>query len=84
MASVTWGEDVAVAYDATSAAMYDPGILRPTVDLLTELARGGPALELAIGTGRVALPLTEQGVEVHGIELSPHMVGRPASTEARW
>jgi len=74
MGSITWGEDVAVAYDATSAAMYDPEVLAPTVDLLAELAEGGPALELAIGTGRVALPLSERGVEVHGIELSSHMV----------
>jgi SAM-dependent methyltransferase len=71
--SITWGRDVAEAYDATSAAMYDPAVLDPTVRLLAELADGGPALELAIGTGRVALPLRQQGIEVSGIELSPHM-----------
>jgi SAM-dependent methyltransferase len=49
-------------------------VLRPTVDRLAELTADGTALELAIGTGRVALPLQERGVEVHGIELSPHMV----------
>jgi SAM-dependent methyltransferase len=74
MASNTWAADVAAAYDTTSAAMYDQAVLTPAVDLLEELAEGGPALELAIGTGRVALPLAERGVDVHGIELSPHMV----------
>jgi SAM-dependent methyltransferase len=49
-------------------------VLDPAVDRLAELARGGPALELAIGTGRVALPLSARGVTVHGIELSPPMV----------
>jgi SAM-dependent methyltransferase len=49
-------------------------VIAPTVDLLAELADGGPALELAVGTGRVALPLSARGVAVHGIELSPHMV----------
>jgi hypothetical protein len=44
--------------------------------LLAELAEEGAALEFAIGTGRIALPLAERGVEVHGIELSPHMVER--------
>ena len=72
--SITWGKDIAEAYDTTSAAMYDPAILDPAVRLLAELADGGPALEFAIGTGRVALPLREQGVEVAGIELSPDMV----------
>jgi SAM-dependent methyltransferase len=76
MGSTTWGQDIAEAYDATSADMFDPSVLGPTVDLLAELADGGPALELAIGTGRVALPLSERGIEVHGIELSPHMAGQ--------
>ena len=74
MGTITWGADVAEAYDVTSAAMYRPDVLEPTVDLLVELARGGPALEFAIGTGRVALPLMRRGIEVHGIELSPGMV----------
>ncbi len=66
MGSISLGEDVAVAYDVTSAAMYASDILEPTVDRLAELAEGGPALELAIGTGRVALPLMQKGVDVHG------------------
>jgi SAM-dependent methyltransferase len=60
-------------YDSTSAAMFDPAVLDPTIDLLVELSRGGPALELAVGTGRVALPLSARGVAVQGIELSPDM-----------
>ncbi len=72
--SVMWERDIAEAYDRTSAAMFDQSVLGPTVDVLEELARGRPALEFAIGTGRVALPLAARGVSVHGIELSPHMV----------
>ena len=74
MASNTWGRDIAAVYDATSAAMFAPGVLEPAVETLFELSSGGPALEFAIGTGRVALPLSARGVPVQGIELSPHMV----------
>ncbi|MFI5040972.1 MAG: class I SAM-dependent DNA methyltransferase [Acidimicrobiales bacterium] len=76
MPSLMWGPEVADAYDSTSTAMFEPAVLDPTVELLCELARGGPALELAIGTGRVALPLVARGVRVSGIELSPHMAER--------
>ena len=76
VASVTWGEDVAAVYDATAAAMFEPAVLEPTVEVLYELARGGSALEFAVGTGRVALPLSARGVSVQGIELSPHMAER--------
>jgi SAM-dependent methyltransferase len=68
--------DVASTYDEGSAEMFSPDVLGPTVDVLAELADGRAALELAIGTGRVALPLSERGVEVHGIELSEAMVDR--------
>jgi SAM-dependent methyltransferase len=67
-------ERVAPTYDADSAHMFEPAVLDPTADLLQELAGDGPALELAIGTGRVALPLAARGVEVHGIDLSEPMV----------
>jgi len=73
MPSVLWGRDIAEVYDITSAAMFEPAVLEPVVNTLVELTRGGPALELAIGTGRVALPLSARGVSVQGIELSPHM-----------
>jgi SAM-dependent methyltransferase len=68
-----WGRDIAEVYDVTSAAMFEPAVLEPIVDALVELTRGGPALEFAIGTGRVALPLRARGVSVQGIELSEHM-----------
>jgi SAM-dependent methyltransferase len=74
MGTITWGEDVAAVYDTTSAEMFEPAVLDPAVDLLATLAGDGPVLELAIGTGRVALPLSERGVAVHGIELSAPMV----------
>ena len=67
-------ERVAPTYDVGSAHMFEPAVLGPTVDVLHELASDGPALELAIGTGRVALPLAERGVEVHGIDVSEAMV----------
>jgi SAM-dependent methyltransferase len=71
-----WGEDVAASYDEATWAMNDPALLALTVDVLADLAAGGPVLELAIGTGRVALPLRASGVAVHGIELSESMLAR--------
>lgn len=73
MPSITWGREIAEVYDRTSAAMFEPDMVDPVVDMLVDLARGGRALEFAIGTGRVALPLSARGVSVEGIELSPHM-----------
>jgi len=73
VAAITWGKELAEAYDFTYAALFEPGVLDPAVDVLAELAHGGPALEFAVGTGRVALPLSARGVAVHGIELSAHM-----------
>ena len=63
---------VAERYDAETADME----VEPVVDFLAELAGGGAALELAIGTGRIALPLAARGVAVHGIDLSPDMVAQ--------
>jgi SAM-dependent methyltransferase len=54
--------------------MFDPAVVGPAVAFLADLAGGGEALEFAIGTGRIALPLRERGVTVRGIELSPDMV----------
>jgi SAM-dependent methyltransferase len=71
-----FGESAAARYDASSAEMFDPQVVDPVVDLLAELAGGGRALELGIGTGRIALPLARRGVPVHGIELSRAMVAR--------
>ena len=69
-------EPVAAGYDAASAAMFDPAVLEPAVDFLADLAGDGAALELGIGTGRIALPLSARGVPVHGIDLSAAMVQR--------
>jgi SAM-dependent methyltransferase len=69
-------ERVAARYDESSAEMFDREVVAPVVDLLVELAGSGRALELGIGTGRIALPLAQRGVPVHGIELSGAMVAR--------
>ncbi|MGE5827720.1 MAG: class I SAM-dependent DNA methyltransferase [Micromonosporaceae bacterium] len=74
MSSEVWDERVAASYDEHAAEMFAPDVLGPTVDFLADLAPGGRALEFAIGTGRVAIPLRERGVTVAGIELSPAMV----------
>ena len=70
---------IAANYDRTSAPMFDAGVIEPTVDFLAALAAKGPALELGIGTGRIALPLAERGIPVSGIELSPAMVDELAT-----
>ncbi len=69
-------EQIASSYDESSAEMFEPAVIRETVDFLAEMANKGPALELGIGTGRVAIPLVERGVPVHGIDLSTAMVTR--------
>ncbi|MEA2581218.1 MAG: hypothetical protein QOE83_2110 [Actinomycetota bacterium] len=71
-----FGEPVAARYDETSGEMFDPAELDPAVDFLAALAGNGRALELGIGTGRIALPLAARGVSVHGIELSRAMAAR--------
>ena len=69
-----WDVDTAESYDTPGTGMFAPEVLGPTVDRLVALADGGAALELAIGTGRVAVPLAGRGVAVTGIELSQPMV----------
>ena len=71
-----FGEDVASQYDDSDEPEFDPAVIAQTVDFLAGLAADGPALEFAIGTGRIALPLAQRGVEVHGIDLSTAMVAR--------
>jgi SAM-dependent methyltransferase len=71
-----FGERVAAVYDAHSASMFDPAVVEPAVDRLAELAADGGALEFAIGTGRIALPLAERGVRVAGIDNSEAMLAR--------
>src|SRR5829696_9442467 len=71
-----FGERVAAVYDEHSAGMFDPAVVGPAVDMLAELAGGGQALEFAIGTGRIALPLAERRVRVAGIDSSEAMLAR--------
>jgi SAM-dependent methyltransferase len=71
-----FGERVAERYDESSAEMFDPSRVEPVVDFLVELATDGSALELGIGTGRIALPLAQRGIRVHGIDLSEAMVAK--------
>jgi SAM-dependent methyltransferase len=74
MAVDRFGPDVAERYDERYAYQSEPEVLDPILDFLAELAGEGRALELGIGTGRIALPLAERGVPVHGIDLSEAMV----------
>ncbi|CAL9460047.1 class I SAM-dependent methyltransferase [Streptomyces sp. enrichment culture] len=71
-----WNDAAARRYDTPGTGMFAPEVLGPTVDRLAELAEGGRALEFAVGTGRVALPLAARGVPVTGIELSRPMVAQ--------
>jgi SAM-dependent methyltransferase len=71
-----FGEDVAATYDDSADPMVDGRPVADAVDVLAELAGHGGALELAVGTGRIALPLAARGVEVHGMDLSRAMVAR--------
>ena len=73
MPEIYFDERIAARYDASSTDMFEPAVLGPAVDFLADLAGSGSALELGIGTGRVAIPLSQRGVRVHGIELSPPM-----------
>ena len=69
-------ESVAARYDESSPEMFSEEAVDPVVEFLAELAGGGRALELGIGTGRIALPLSQRGVRVSGIELSQAMAAR--------
>jgi len=71
-----WDAHAAQSYDTPGEGMFSPEVLGPTVEVLNELAARGRAVEFAIGTGRVAIPLAESGVAVSGIELSQAMVAR--------
>jgi SAM-dependent methyltransferase len=69
-------EPIAQTYEAKWPELFEPAVVDPAVNFLADLAGTGAALELGIGTGRLALPLSQQGVSVHGIELSPAMVAQ--------
>ena len=71
-----WDDEAAREYDTPGTGMFAPDVLDPAVDRLAALAGDGPALEFAVGTGRVAVPLAARGVPVTGIELSGPMLER--------
>jgi hypothetical protein len=71
-----FGPGVAEHYDDAHDPMFAPGAIDPVVDVLAELAGDGAALEFALGTGRIALPLAARGVSISGIELSEAMVSQ--------
>jgi SAM-dependent methyltransferase len=76
MADANFSTWIAERYEQLWPELFDPEVLDPAVDFLVEIAGAGSALELGIGTGRVALPLSRRGVSVHGIEISPAMAER--------
>jgi len=76
MTKVRFDEQIALHYDKNEGYMFQPEVLDPTVDFLEELAGNGAALEFAVGTGRVALPLNARGVPVHGIDISEPMLAQ--------
>ncbi len=69
-----WGAEAARTYDTPGTGMFAPEVLEPAVERLAQLAAGGRALEFAIGTGRIAVPLSQRNVPVAGIEYSPAMI----------
>jgi SAM-dependent methyltransferase len=83
MGSIVWDGDVAEIYDEIYADLAEPSVVDPIVDLLAQLVGDGAALEFAVGTGRIALPLSARGIAVQGIELSPDMAeqhrGKPGA-----
>ncbi len=68
-----FGKEVANRYD-DDLSITDPSVVEPMVNFLADLAENGSALELGIGTGRIALPLSQKGISVQGIDLSPDMI----------
>lgn len=69
-----WGAEAASTYETPGTGMFAPEVLEPAVERLAQLAEGGRALEFAIGTGRIAVPLSQRNVPVAGIEYSPAMI----------
>jgi SAM-dependent methyltransferase len=76
MPDALFNEWIAQRYETLWPELFDPAVVDPAVSFLAELAGAGPALELGIGTGRIALPLSRRGVRVHGVELSPAMAAQ--------
>ena len=85
MPETRFDEWIAAHYATLWPELFDPALLVPTVDFLTTLAGGGPCLEFGAGTGRVAVPLSDHGLPVTGIELSPAMAEAAGLTlRERW
>jgi SAM-dependent methyltransferase len=76
VSSDVWDEATAAVFDEEAVEMFLPEVVEPAVDALARLAGPGPALEFAIGTGRIGIPLLRRGIPVSGIELSAPMVSR--------
>lgn len=76
MPEIYFDERIAKRYHTLWPDLFEPAVVDPAVSFLADLAGAGAALELGIGTGRLALPLSQRGVRVHGIELSPAMVAQ--------
>ena len=76
MADTRFDEWIAEHYEVLWPELFEPAVLDPAVEFLVRLANQGPALEFGVGTGRLAVPLTQRGVHVQGIELSPAMAAR--------
>jgi SAM-dependent methyltransferase len=74
MAGTNFDEWIAEHYRTLWPELHEPALIERTVDVLADLTNGGAALEFGIGTGRIALPLSQRGVRVHGIELSQAMI----------
>lgn len=76
MSGTAFDDWVAQRYERLWPELFDPAVVDPAVNFLAALAETGPALELGVGTGRIALPLSRRGVAVHGIDLSPAMIAQ--------
>jgi len=76
VSSDVWDEETAAVYDEEAAEMFVPEVVEPAVEFLARLAESSPALEFAIGTGRIGIPLRRRGIPVTGIELSESMTRR--------
>ena len=76
MPEVYFDERIAARYDADAVDLFRPEVVDPLVRFLAGLAGDGGALEFGIGTGRIALPLSQRGVRVHGIDVSAAMIAR--------
>ncbi len=74
MPKVYFDERIAERYELYWPDLFEPAAIDPVVNLLADLAGDGGALEFGVGTGRIAVPLGQRGVRVHGIDLSPAMV----------